>query len=95
MINAQMRFYDYFTYEEKDDYGQPQLAAEPSGVVIMAINTTSQSIQDNINYEDANYIGLTQARVDNTYVIKYEDKMLKVLYVIPNGRFKQVFMKEI
>jgi hypothetical protein len=96
MINADMRLYDYFTIGEKNAYGQatiPAKDADPVGKVKMAINITSQSTQDNINYKDANYIGLTHANVDDTYIIRYGNERLKVLYVNPLGRFKQVFMK--
>lgn len=95
MINTEMRFYDYFTYGEKDEYGQPQLSEETQGTIKMAINITSQSTQDNINYKDASYIGLTHAAIDDTYVIQYGPEKLKVLYVNPMGRYKQAFMKEI
>ena len=95
MINTEMRFYDYFTYGEKDEYGQPQLSEKTQGTIKMAINITSQSTQDNINYKDASYIGLTHAAIDDTYVIQYGPEKLKVLYVNPMGRYKQAFMKEI
>ena len=95
MINTEMRFYDYFTYGEKDEYGQPQLSEVTQGTIKMAINITSQSTQDNINYKDASYIGLTHAAIDDTYVIQYGPEKLKVLYVNPMGRYKQAFMKEI
>ena len=91
-----MRFYDYFTYGENDAYGQPQLSAEPIGKVKMAINITNQSIQDNINYSGANYIGVTaSALLDDSCVILYGNQKLKVLYVNPKGRLKQVFMAQI
>lgn len=92
MINADMRLYNYFTFGEKDEYGQAQLSKNPVGQVKMAINITSQSVQDNINYKDSQYVGLTHAKVDDTYVIEYGDERLKVLYVNPAGRFNQVFM---
>ena len=102
MINANMREYNYFLYGEPDEYGQTTLIKDEAGTPLaqgsikMAINTTSQSIQDNIKYKDATYIGLTHdAEVDDTYVIDYEEGRLKVLYVNPRGRFKQVFMAEI
>lgn len=98
MINTQMRSYDYFTLGEKDEYGQlkmPDESSIPSGKITMAINTTSQSIQDNIRYKDASYIGLTLANVKDTYIIDYDGERLKVLYVNPLGRFKQVFLKNI
>ena len=95
MINADMRLYDYFTFGDDDGYGQPQLSTEPVGQIKMAINLTSQSIQDNINYKEAQYIGLTHADVDDTYVIAFGNERLKVLYVNPKGRYKQVFLGEL
>lgn len=98
MINAKFRQYNYFTLGTKDEYGQeiiPTMDAEPVGKVTMAINLTSQSIQDNVNYTDANYMGLTHAKVDDTYIIQYGEERLKVLYVNTFGRLNQVFMKKI
>lgn len=99
MINANMREYNYFLYGEPDEYGQQTLIKDETGTPLaqgsikMSINITSQSIQDNIKYKDATYIGLTHdAKVDDTYVIDYEEGQLKVLYVNPRGRYKQVFM---
>lgn len=93
MINADMKKYDYFVYGSKDEYGQPQLSKEKQGSVKMAININSQNTVDNILYKDATYIGLTKQEVKDTYVIQYGDTRLKVLYVNPFGRYKQVFMK--
>ena len=90
-----MRLYNYFTLGAKNGYGQvaiPDKDAEPAGQIKMAINISSQSIQDNINYKGCQYIGLTQANVDDTYIIEYENERLKVLYVNPKGRMKQVFL---
>lgn len=94
MINADMRSYNYFTLGEDNGYGVPGLSADIKGTVKMAINVTSQSIQDNIMYKNATYIGLTHDYVDDTYVIALGDTKLKVLYVNPRGRYKQVFMAE-
>lgn len=98
MINANMRLYDYFTIGEENDYGQETLPAEdatPVGQIKIAINLSSQTIQDNINYQDANYIGLTHAKVDDTYIIQFGNERLKVLYINPLGRYNQVFLKKI
>ncbi|MBR5823796.1 MAG: hypothetical protein IKY67_06605 [Paludibacteraceae bacterium] len=95
MINAQMRFYDYFTFGTKDEYGQLVLSDEPVGTIKMAINIASQTTQDNINYKDCRYTGLTYAPVDDTYVIQYGEEKLKVLYVNPLGRITQVFLTNI
>lgn len=94
MINAQMREYDYFTYAKKDAYGEPYLRTEPEGKIKIAINILSQTTQDNILYKNCSYVGLTHdAEVNDTYVIEYEKERLKVLYVNPMGRFKQVFLQ--
>ena len=95
MINAQMKTYNYFTFGALDEYGQPGLSQEPVGKVKMAINISSQSVVDNVKYKDATYTGLTLAEVDDSYVIEYGKERLKVLYVNPMGRYKQVFLKEI
>ena len=93
MINADMRSYNYFTFGDDNGYGSPQLSQDIKGTIKMAINTTSQSIQENINYKGASYLGLTTGTVDDTYVIQYGDERLKVLYVSPVGRFKQVYLE--
>lgn len=95
MINTDMRLYNYFTFGADNGYGMPQLSETPEGQIRIAINISSQSTQDNILFKDCTYIGLTRHKVDDAYVIEYEGKRLKVLYVNPKGRFKQVFLKEI
>jgi hypothetical protein len=95
MINADMRSYDYYTYGGNNGYGQSVLSETVQGSIKIAINNTSQSVQDNITYKNATYIGLTLAAVNDTFVIQYGDIKLKVLYVNPKGRYKQVFLAEI
>lgn len=95
MINNDMRTYNYFQYGAEDEYGQAQMSAEPVGKLRMAIYITSQSIQDNINYKGASFIGLTYAAIDDSFVIQYGEDKLKVLYVTPANRLKQVFMARI
>lgn len=95
MINTKMRLYEYFTYGEPDEYGQSVLSQNPVGAIKLSISNISTATTDSIKYKDADYIGLTLAKVDDTYVIKYNDQMLKVRYVIPDGRYKQVFMSAI
>ena len=90
-----MRIYNYYTYGAKNEYGQADLSTEVQGTIKMAIYVSSQSIQDNINYKNASYIGLTHNDIDDTFVIQYESVRLKVLYVNPQGRYKQVFLGEI
>ncbi len=99
MINTDMRFYDYYKLGEENEYGQPQLpslTSEPTGKILMYINLSSQAVTDNIKYSNCSYIGLTRREnVDDTYIIKYGNELLKVLYVNPKGRLTQVFLAEI
>lgn len=102
MINAEMRTYEYYLYDEDNSYGQSTLIADENdnpivqGTVKIAINTTTQSIQDNIRYKGATYIGLTMDKnISDKYVVQYNDEQLKVLYVNPKGIFIQVFMENI
>ena len=98
MINANMRNYDYYLYGDENEYGQRTLIADENGEPIvqgsikMAINITTQSVQDHIKYKDSEYMGLTLAPIDDRYVIQYGDERLKVLYINSHGRYKQVFM---
>lgn len=93
MINTSMRTYNYYTLGAVDAYGQAQAEAAPGGTIKMSINISSQSTQDNILYKDCTYIGLTQAKIDDTYIIEYNGEKLKVLYINPFGRYKQVFLQ--
>lgn len=95
MINAAMRTYNYYTLGDADDYGQNRLSDTIQGSIKMAIYNTSTSVQDNINYTDCSYVGLTMAQLDDSYVIEYGAEKLKVQYIQSSGRFKQVFMKKI
>lgn len=94
MINADMRLYEYFTYGAKDSYGQQRPSTEPQGTIKIAIHITNQTTQDNINYKGANYIGVTHAAINDSYIIQYGDKKLKVLYVNPKGRYNIAFMAQ-
>ena len=96
MISVKMVIYKYYRYSEKlNSYGEMTLPNEPTGEVKIAIFTTSQSIQDNINYKGATYLGLTHSLLDDKTVIQYGDTKLKVLYINTEGRLNQVFMSEI
>lgn len=96
MINVDRKDYDYFLLGVKNAYGQQTLPGKdaiPNGKINMAIYTTSQAIQDNILYKDSQYIGLTNNDINDTYIIQYGDKRLKVLYVLPiKKRYTQVFL---
>ena len=95
MINAQMTEYKYFDYKE-NEYGEQVIDTSSSGTILMAINLVNKEVTDNILYTNANYIGLTlDNSITDKFVIEYGKEKLKVLYVNPQGRYKQVFMAKV
>ena len=95
MINSKMKSYPYYLInDETDAYGQKTRNPQQIGLVKINIQIISQTIVDNIKYKQASYIGLTSDRdINDKYVIQYDnDSMLKVLYVNPQGKLKQVFL---
>ena len=99
MINVDMRLYDYYKTVNNAAYGQEHLQAadaKPEGKVKLSIFPISTGTQDNILYSNCSYIGLTfDAEIDDKYVIQYGKERLKVMYIQPKGRFKQVFLKRV
>lgn len=96
MINTDMKIYNYFTLGDNNGYGQPTVSEEPQGTIKMAIYISSQSTQDNINYQNCNYVGLTTDKsVNDKMVIQYGNEKLKVLYVNSAGRFTQAYLQKI
>lgn len=101
MITPDLREYDYYLYDENNSYGQRVLIKDEQGnpkkqgTVKLAIYTTSQAVQDNINYHNAQFLALTHDKgINDTYAIQYGESVLKVLYVGYRGRYKQVFLNE-
>lgn len=95
MINAQMTEYKYFVYKE-NEYGEQVIDTSSSGTILMAIILVNKEVTDNILYTNANYIGLTlDNSITDKFVIEYGKEKLKVLYVNPQGRYKQVFMAKV
>ena len=99
MINSNMRDYDFYLLGDDNGYGQITLIrddnAQPlkQGEVKISISTLTKTVTDDIRYSDASYIGLTHDKnINDTYVIKYGNELLKVQYVTPGGRYKQVFL---
>lgn len=93
MINSQMLPYCYYTMDTENEYGQAIPVDEPTGTIRMAITISSQSVQDNINYSGAQYVGLTHNKaINDKWVIDYKGTKLKVLYVNTQGRYTQVYL---
>lgn len=94
MINTAMRTYNYSTLGKEDAYGQQTNSGEVVGTIKMAISISSQAVQDNINFQNCNYVGLTMAELDDSYVIHYGSEKLKVLYVNREGRFNLAYLQK-
>ena len=94
MINANMKWHDYYLYNGQDGYGQPTLSDEIIGSVKMSIHSSSKSITGDVNYTGGDYIGLTNdPNIDDKYVIQYGDERLKVKYTVSVPKhMTQVFM---
>lgn len=95
MINTKYCVYNFFTLGPSDAYGQQTISQQPTGQIKAAIFTRSQSAQDNILYQDAQYLALTHdTKVDDTYIIEYGQERLKVLYVAETAqnRPRQIFL---
>lgn len=95
MINADMRVYEYYKLGEDDGYGMPTISATPAGTIKMALYIINQSITDTVKYKNVSYTGLTHDDVTDQYIIQNGTEKLKVLYVQPKGRFKQVYLSKI
>lgn len=100
MIERNMNTYNYYTLSNTlDAYGQHTVSFNADNStpaqVVMAIFLTGKQTQDNINYAEAKYIGLTSdTNINTTCIVKYGNKYLKVLFVYPEGRLRQVFMTD-
>lgn len=101
MINSTMRTYEYFLIsDEANSYGQQTIIqnenGEPlvQGTIKISISIASQSINENITYKGANYIGITQDKnLSDRYVIRYQGRLLKVQY-ITDSRFRIAYLGE-
>lgn len=94
-----MRLYNYWLISQNEKYAQeiyPSKEAAAAGQIKMSIFPTSTGTQDNILYNNCSFVGLTHdAGVNEKYVIEYNKERLKVAYVQPMGRYKQVFMRRV
>lgn len=96
MIARNMRYYDYYLYTDASGYGQQQLTEAVQGSVKMAIYHSSTNVTDSIKYRDCTYTAITcDKAINDAYVIQYGAEKLKVMYITPAGKYRQVYLKEI
>ena len=93
MITRDMQAYDLYKLGAQDEYGQ---AAQPEkvGTITAAVYERSQTVTDSVLFTDCEYIALTHESITDSNAIAYEGKLLKVMYVMRRGYFKQAFCKD-
>lgn len=87
-----MQALDLYQLGAQDAYGQ---AAQPAkaGTITAAVYERSQTVSDSALFTDCEYIALTHESITDSNAIAYEGKLLKVMYVMRRGFFKQAFLK--
>lgn len=92
MIARDMQAYDLYKLGAQDEYGQ---AAQPAkvGTITAAVYERSQAVSDSVLFTDCEYVALTHDTITDSNAIAYDGKLLKVMYVMRRGYFKQAFCK--
>ena len=92
MIARDMQVLDLYQLGATDEYGQ---AAQPVkvGTITAAVYERSQAVSDSVLFTECEYIALTHDSITDSNAIAYEGKLLKVMYVMRRGYFKQAFCK--
>ena len=92
MIARDMQALDLYQLGAQDAYGQ---AARPEkvGTITAAVYERSQTVTDSVLFTDCEYIAITNESITDSNAIAYDGKLLKVMYVMSRGYFKQAFLK--
>lgn len=92
MIMRDMQALDLYQLGAQDEYGQ---AAQPEkvGTITASVYERSQSVSDSVLFTECEYIALTHESITDSNAISYAGKLLKVMYVMRRGYFKQAFCK--
>lgn len=95
MFQSYFRKYPFKKYNEQlNAYGQRQLIQSESEIK-MAIFLNNQALSSDINYSNAQYIGITESPIDDTYIINYNGTDLKVLYINSSRAFTVVYLQKV
>lgn len=96
MIQSNMKLYNYYVLNELDDYGTNQASEEVKGQVKLSIFLQTKQLSDNSIYKDTQFTALTNDKdINEKYLIEYNEKLLKVLYINDLGRYRQVYLGSI
>ena len=93
MIARDRKALDIYQLGATDEYGQ---AAQPArvGTILAAVYERSQNVSDSVLFTECEYIALTHESITDSNGIAYDGKLLKVMYVMRRGYFKQAFCKD-
>lgn len=92
MIARDMQVLDLYQLGAQDEYGQQAQPAKV-GTITAAVYERSQAVSDSVLFTECEYIALTHESITDSNAIAYEGKLLKVMYVMRRGFFKQAFCK--
>lgn len=96
MIQSNMKLYNYYVLNELDDYGTNQASEEVKGQVKLSIFLQTKQLSDNSIYKETQFTALTNDKdINEKYLIEYNEKLLKVLYINDLGRYRQVYLGSI
>lgn len=96
MIQSNMKLYNYYVLDELDDYGTNQASEEVQGQVKLSIFLQTKQLSDNSIYKETQFTALTNDKdINEKYLIEYDEKLLKVLYINDLGRYRQVYLGSI
>jgi hypothetical protein len=91
-----MKLYNYYTLGELDGYGTNQTSEEVKGQVKLSIFLQTKQLSDNSIYKETQFTALTNDKdINEKYLIEYNEKLLKVLYINDLGRYRQIYLGSI
>ena len=93
MIARDMQVLDLYSLGALDEYGQHAQPAKV-GTITAAVYERSQAVSDSVLFTECEYIALTHESITDSNAIAYDGKLLKVMYVMRRGYFKQAFCKD-
>ena len=93
MITRDMQALDLYQLGATDEYGQQAQPAKV-GTITAAVYERSQAVSDSVLFTECEFIALTHESITDSNAIAYEGKLLKVMYVMRRGFFKQAFCKD-
>ena len=95
MIQRELKPYTVLTYDDElDDYGQPRQGTPTERTVEMVVKLFSNQIVENPLFNDVELIGITKDQtINDSNKIIIGGKTYDVVYVVPSGRYCQIFLR--